>query len=43
MIIYTPYDQKLFGKKYEAILVTYTLEGMMKVNLKSKMFIALQQ
>jgi hypothetical protein len=40
LIIYAPYDQKLFGRKYQAILVVYTLEGVLKVNLKSKIFIS---
>lgn len=40
MIIYAPYSEKLFGKKYEAILTVYTLEGVLKINLKSKVFIS---
>lgn len=40
MTIYVPYNEKLFGKKYEAILVAYTLEGVLKINLKSKVFIS---
>ncbi len=40
MIVYAPYSEKLFGKKYEAILTVYTLEGILKVNIKSKVFIS---
>ena len=40
MIIYAPYNKKLFGKKYEAILVVYTLEGVLKINIRSKVFIS---
>lgn len=40
MVIYAPYNEKLFGKKYEAILMVYTLEGVLKVNLKSKVYIS---
>lgn len=40
LIIYAPYNKELFGKKYHAILKTWTLEGMMKISLKSNLYIS---
>lgn len=40
MIVYVPYNERLFGKKYEAIITAYTLEGVLKINIKSKVFIS---
>lgn len=41
MIVYVPYNEKLFGKKYEAILMVYTVEGVLKINLKTKVLISI--
>ena len=42
LILYAPYDQKLFGKKYQAILMVYALEGigMLKSNIKTKVLLS---
>lgn len=42
LIVYAPYDQKYFGKKYQAILMVYALEGigMLKSNIKTKIFLS---
>lgn len=42
LIVYVPYDQKLFGKKYQAILMVYALEGIgaLKSNIKTKILLS---
>jgi hypothetical protein len=42
LVVYAPYDQKLFGKKYQAILMVYAIEGigMLKANIKTKIFLS---
>lgn len=40
LIIYAPFNKELFGKKYHAVLKTFTLEGIMKVSLKSNLYIS---
>lgn len=42
LVIYAPYDQKLFGKKYQAILMVYALEGigMLKSHIKTKVLLS---
>ncbi|MDD5491681.1 MAG: hypothetical protein PHV60_03240 [bacterium] len=42
LVVYVPYDQKLFGKKYQATLMVYALEGigMLKSNIKTKILLS---
>jgi hypothetical protein len=42
LVVYAPYDQKIFGRKYQAILMVYALEGigMLKSNIKTKILLS---
>ncbi len=41
LIVYAPYDQKLFGRQYQAILMAYTLAGagVMQDSIKTMVFL----
>ncbi|MDD5259052.1 MAG: hypothetical protein PHD29_03750 [bacterium] len=41
LIVYAPYDPKLFGRKYQAILMVYTLAGagVMQDSIKTRVFL----
>jgi hypothetical protein len=39
LVVYAPYAADLFGKKFQAVMKTYTLEGTMKITLKSNIYL----